>query len=375
MRIGVLNPVTTLPDARPAPSVRVALALGGGAARGLAHIGVIEVLDREGIPVDFIAGSSMGGLIGALRGSGLAAEDLTEVARSFRFPRWFLPGGILGWESLFPSAASRLAGTFEELSPRLAIAALDLEEGGQVVLHSGPLLPAVRATCAVPGILAPVRHDGRWLVDGAVVNVLPIDVAWMAGPDIVIAVRVGAPRSRRIPELGWRFTSLLSRLGGAIPNPATAKVSFEILTRAAEVLFERQTTLAVAMAAPEVLIEPQLGNLGLRDFHRLDAAVAAGRNAAEEAMPTIERLLRSRPGRSPAGARSVHLHFDPVCAMVINPARARASLSHGGAAFYFCSTNCRDCFARDPARYLGPGRLELAAAGKAGMIAARGTRL
>ena len=157
----------------------------------------------------------------------------------------------------------------------------------------------------------------------------------MASPDIVIAVRVGAPRSRPIPQLAWRFTSLLSRLGGAIPNPATAKVSFEILTRAAEVLFERQTTLSVAMAAPEVLVEPQLGNLGLRDFHRLDEAVAAGRKAAEAAMPIVERALRSPPHRPPTGRRSVTLHFDPVCAMVVNPARARASLSHEGVVFYF----------------------------------------
>jgi NTE family protein len=365
MNAGMLSQSPALSRERPIPSVQVALALGGGAARGLAHIGVIEILDREGIPVAFIAGSSMGGLIGALRASGLPAENLVEAARSFRFPRWFLPGGLIKWESLFPSATSLLAGTFEELSTPLAIAALDLEEGAQVILHRGPLLPAVRASCAVPGILAPVRLDGRWLVDGGVVNVLPVDVAWMADPEIVVAVRVGAPRARRMPQLEWRFTSLLSRLGGAVPNPATAKVAFEILTRAAEVLLERQTALTAAMADPEVLVEPRLGDLGLRDFHRLDEAVAAGRRAAEEVLPAIERLLKSPPQRAPGGTRCVNLYFDPVCSMVVNPTRARASLSHEGVVFYFCSPNCLDCFARDPARYCSPDRLAFASGNQA----------
>jgi NTE family protein len=331
--------------------------LGGGGARGLAHIGVIEVLARAGIPIHFIAGSSIGGLIGALRASGLKAEEMVAVARRFRFPRWFLPGGLLEWDSLFPSAPAHLAKAFEDLSPPLAIAALDLEEGTQVVLHQGPVLPAVRATCAVPGILPPVRLGGRWLVDGGVVNGLPIDVAWIANPDIVIAVRVGAPRQRRIPQLPWRLTSLVSRLGRFVPNPVTAKVSFEILTRTAEVVLERQTALIAAMADPEILIEPELGDLGLRDFQRLDEAVAAGRRAAAAALPGIEYLLASPSYRRAGRDRSVSLHFDPVCGMVVNPARARASGTHDGTTFFFCSPNCLDCFVREPARYPEQARL------------------
>lgn len=336
----------------PASGVRLALALGGGAARGLAHIGVLEVLEREGIQPGCIAGSSMGGLIGALSAAGLRASELTDVARSFRFPRWFVPGGILEWDALFPSAVPVLKGTFEQLATPLAITAVDLEAGSQVILHSGPLLPAVRATCTVPGVLAPVRLGGRWLVDGGLVNVLPVDVAWMGDPDIVVAVKVGAPRARRIPELNWRVTSFLSRLGGVFPNPATAKVSFEVLVRAAEIILERQTALAAAMTGPEVLIEPDLGAITLRDFHRLDDAVAAGRRAAEDALPELRRLLEAPPHRSPKGDRVFSLRFDPVCAMVISPGRARATLTHGAETYYFCSPNCRDCFQRDPDPYL-----------------------
>lgn len=347
-----INPRPSATSSHQRDGVRLALALGGGAARGLAHIGVLEVLEREGIQPAFIAGSSMGGLIGALSAAGLRAHEVREIAQSFQFPRWFLPGGIVEWDALFRSAVSVLSGSFEQLATPLAITAVDLEAGSQVILHCGRLLPAVRATCAVPGVLAPVKLDGRWLVDGGLINVLPVDVAWMVDPDVVVAVKVGASPARRIPELNWRVTSFLSRLGGFFPNPATAKVSFEVLMRAAEIILERQAALAAAMTGPEVLIEPELGSITLRDFHRLDEAVAAGRRAAEKALPEVTRLLESPPHLPPKAERVVSLRFDPVCAMVISPTRARATLMHKGEPYYFCSPNCADCFQRDPDHYL-----------------------
>jgi NTE family protein len=345
-------------------SPRIALALGGGAARGLAHIGVLEVFEREGVRADFIAGSSMGGLVGALHATGLPSRDVAALARSFRFPRWFLPGGVLEWSSLFASSVPVLGGTFEELEIPLAVTAVDLEAGMQAVIHSGPLLPAVQATCAVPGVIAPVRLGGRWLVDGGIMNVLPVDVAWMSNADVVVGVKVGAARERKVPQLDWRVTSLLSRLGGIVPNPATAKVTFETLVRAAEIMLDRQTALAAAMTAPELLIEPELGDMGLRDFQRLDDAVAAGRRAAEAALPGLARLLESSAAVPATGERVLTLRFDPVCAMVINPARARATATRGGRTYYFCSENCRECFERDPDAYLVGALLDLD--GKAG---------
>lgn len=342
-------------ESRPPGPPRLALALGGGAARGLAHIGVLEVFEREGIAIDFIAGSSMGGLIGALRATGLRSRDIVALARSFRFPRWFIPGGVLDWEALFASSVAPLSGTFEEAEIPLAVTAVDLEAGAQVVIHRGPLLPAVRATCTVPGVLAPVKLGGRWLVDGGLMNVLPVDVAWMSSPEFVVAVNVGGARERRIPRLDWRVTSLLSRLGGIVPNPATAKVAFEILVRAAEIMLERQTVLAAAMTAPELLIEPDLGDMGLRDFDRLDHAVAAGRSAAEAALAALTHLLESPPAVAVPAERVLSLRVDPVCAMVINPSRARATSTRGARTYYFCSENCRDCFDRDPTAYLGGG--------------------
>lgn len=335
----------------------LALALGGGGARGLAHIGVLQVLELEGIAPGFIAGTSVGGLVGALHASGLRSKDLIQIARSFRFPRWFLPGGVLAWGKIFPSAAEALPPTFEDLGTPLAVTAVDLEEGTQVVLHAGDLLPAVRATCALPGVLPPERIGGCWLVDGGVTNALPVDVAWMVDPDFVIAVRVGGPGTRRMPQLAWGMTRMLSRLGRIVPNPATATISFEILSRAAEIVLEHQTALSAAMTDPEVQIEPELGTMGLRDFDRLEDAVAAGRRAAEAALPALAALLASPRRQSTEASHPVSRRFDPVCAMAMHPMRARATAIHEEVPYYFCSANCRDRFLRDPARYLGSTKL------------------
>ncbi len=247
--------------------------LGGGGARALAHIGVLQVLELEGIKASFVAGSSMGGLLGALHASGLPSRSLLEIARHFRFPRWFLPGGVLSWARIFPSAAEALPARFEDLRTPLALTAVDIEEGSQVVLHTGGLLPAV----------------------------LPVDLAWMADPDLVVAVRVGGPRARRLPQLRWPATGILSRLGSFVPNPATAKMSFELLARAAEIILERQTALCAAMTDPEVLIEPELGDMGLRDFDRLDDAVAVGRRSGRAQPPLRSGVCDGDPPGTGSG--------------------------------------------------------------------------
>lgn len=327
---------------------QVAVVLGGGAARGLAHIGALEVLEDEGIRADFLVGSSMGGLIAALSAAGLRASAIRELARGFRFPSWFIPGGLVVWERIFRPAARLLDhARFESLERRLAVVAVDLEIGRPVVLHEGPVLPAIRATCAVPAVLAPVEIGGRWLVDGGLVSVLPVDVASMADPDVVVAIEVGAKSVRSLPWLasaGWG-------LGRILPNPLTARSSFEILVRAAEIALDRQNTLAAAMVGPEVLVRVDLGDIGLRDFHRVDDAAEAGRRAMHAALPALRAALASRPSsRAPIGRREVVLEFDPVCDMVVNARRAVATTERNGRTFYFCSTSCRDAFARAPAR-------------------------
>lgn len=334
---------------------RLALVLGGGAARGLAHIGALEVLEREAIEPEFFVGSSMGGVIAALAAAGLGATEIGTLARGFRFPYWFIPGGLVAWERIFRPAVPVLEeARFESLKRRLAVVATDLETGRRVVLDGGAVLSAVRATCAVPAVLPPVEIGGRWLVDGGLVSVLPVDVACMADPDVVLAIEVGAQRARRLPSLasaGWG-------LGRLFPNPLTARSSFEILVRAAEVALDRQNTLAAAMVGPQVLVRVDLGDFGLRDFHRLDEAVASGRRAMEDAMPELRAAIASPPSsRAAIGRREVALHLDPVCDMLVNPRRAVAKTERDGRTFYFCSSGCRDAFARDAnGRALGKDR-------------------
>jgi NTE family protein len=144
------------------------------------------VLEAEGIRPAFFAGTSIGGLVAALAARGVSAGQTLELARGFRFPRRFIPGRMLGWHEIFPTAVPLLEGlTFEDLGTPLAISAVDLQQGEEVVLHSGALLPAVRATCAVPGVVLPECIGGRFLIDWAVLNMLPVDLAWSWEPDVV----------------------------------------------------------------------------------------------------------------------------------------------------------------------------------------------
>jgi YHS domain-containing protein len=132
-----------------------------------------------------------------------------------------------------------------------------------------------------------------------------------------------------------------------LPNPLTAKSSFEILVRATEIALDRQSTLAAAMIAPEVLVRVDMGDIGLRDFHRLDDAVGAGRRAMEGALPALRAALESRPPpREPRARREFAPQVDPICDMVVDPRRAIALTDRHGRTIYFCSTGCRTLFAR-----------------------------
>jgi NTE family protein len=329
----------------------VALALGGGGARGLAHLGVLEVLEAEGIRPTFLAGTSIGGLVGALWASAIPAAEVVRMARDFRFPRRFVPGRVLTWEQIFPSAVPRLEGrSFEDLRTPLAVSAVDLLAGEEVMLHSGPLLPAIRATCAVPGVLPPERLGGRCLVDGGVMNVLPVDLAWSWEPEVVIAVNIVAS-PRQTVRLDSRYARIATALGRMVPNPLTAHLAYEIAMRAVEVALDRQRALAIAMTGPEVLIDVDLGDVSIGDFHRLDEVVEIGRQATRAALPRLRAALAAPPCITVHADGRFTLHIDPVCRMAISPGRARAQCERDGVTYYFCSANCRDSFARHADRY------------------------
>jgi NTE family protein len=333
----------------------VAFVLGGGGARGLAHIGVLEALEEEGIRADALSGTSIGGLVAALLAMGMSAVQIAELAHGFRLPRRFLPGRLLEWDEIFRPAVGLLDHrTFADLQRPLAVSAVDLLAAEEVVLQSGPLLPAVRATCAMPGVLVPEPLGDRQLVDGGVVNILPVDLAWLWDPGAIIAVNiVAAPRrAARVDSAYERFANALGRLA---PNPLTAHVACGVALRAVDVALERQRSLAVAMTSPDVLIDVDVGDVSIGDFHRLDEVIRCGRRAGQAAIPQVREALATAASSPRHLEPACPSHVDPVCHMVVSPGRARAVLERDGVAYYFCSTNCRDLFARHGARAVAGG--------------------
>lgn len=329
----------------------IAIALGGGGARGLAHLGVLEALQAEGIRPRLLAGTSMGGLVGALWAATGNTADVIAAARGFRLPGRFMPGRVLVWEKIFPSAVALLAGkTFDDLPIPLVVAAVDLVSGEEIALHSGPLLPAVRATCAVPGVFAPERIGSHCLVDGGVTNMLPVDLAWACDPDIVVAVNIVASPPCTV-SVDSRYSRVATALGRIVPNPMTAMYSYDIAMRSVEIALDRQRAMAVAMTGPEVLIDVDLTHVSITDFHRLDEIIDAGRRATQQALPRIRGAISMPPSIGEHSTADSLLHIDPVCRMTVSAGRSRASAERGGRVFYFCSMSCRDTFVLHGDRY------------------------
>lgn len=174
---------------------KIGLALGSGGARGFAHLGVIKVLQEEGIPIDMIAGSSMGALIGCFYGAGLNMETLNRFAISFK-RKYYLDFTVPKMGLIAGNRIEELIKLFthgkliEQLNIPIAVVATDLQTGEKVVFRDGPVADAVRASISIPGVFVPHRIDGRLLVDGGVVDRVPISVVKNMGADIVIAVDV-----------------------------------------------------------------------------------------------------------------------------------------------------------------------------------------
>ncbi len=275
---------------------RVGLALSGGGARGLAHIGLLKVLEREGVRVDYLAGTSMGGVIAAGYAAGLSPEYLEEEAlrmsRYSQLARLFdlsLPGGGLVEGKKVREYLARHLGerTFAELAIPLALVAVDLASGEEVVLTEGSVVDAVRATISLPGVFAPVRLDDRLLVDGGVLNNLPADVVRRMGAEVVIAVDVSIPLEAwpEVPHFEGRHLPLTQ-----VP------LTFQTLRRALGVMMAHMQARRLAESQPEVVIQPELdrGVTLLGGFNRAAEIIAAGERATRAALPRIRQALRPR---------------------------------------------------------------------------------
>jgi NTE family protein len=275
--------------AAPQPAAGVALALGGGSARGLAHIVVLEALDELGLKPVVIAGTSMGSICGALYAAGLSAAEIradfkSQLASRAAFARRVagkLGGGLASlWSLRSPSVIDNVT-LFEMILPDVlhcdfaalqlpfvAVAA-DLYAIEQVVLDRGPLIPALAASCALPAWARPVVIDGRVLIDGGYINPIPFDVVMDRGR-VTIAVDVTGDPQRRP--------------GGKVPNP------LEAMTGAAQLMFHSITREKLKSTAPDILIRPNVGSFGAFDFFRIDEILDAAAGCKDE----VKRQLAQR---------------------------------------------------------------------------------
>jgi len=266
-------------QSEPAERPRVGLALAGGFARGIAHIGVLRVLREAGIPIDCVAGTSVGALIGAGYCAGASLEEMQNIgsATSFAdFGRWTPSWLGLATNQRMEKYLARFASvkTFEELQTPLAVATTDINAGVSVYYSHGPLAPVIRASCAYPGLFVPIQYDGRTLVDGFLTAPVPMEGTLLLGADIIIAVYLEAGNV----EQPRTFTDVLSR-------------AFNILQRHSDLQWRTQA---------DIIIEPDVKPFVWDDFTKTPEMVAAGEAAALAALPEIRAALRGEKRNSAA---------------------------------------------------------------------------
>jgi len=258
---------------------RVGLALAGGFARGIAHIGVLRVLREAGIPIDCVAGTSVGALIGTAFCAGTSLEDMEATGRTTSFAdfgRWTPSWLGLATNQRMEKYVERLtaAKTFEELKTPLAISTSDINEGITVYYTSGSLAQPLRASCAYPALFVPIQYDGRTLVDGFLTAPVPVEGTLLLGADVVIAV-------------------YLDSGSDATPRTAAEVISrsFNIIQRHAEVAWRQQADL---------IIEPDVREYAWDDFSKTPELVSAGEAATIKLLPEIRALVNGETRDSAA---------------------------------------------------------------------------
>jgi NTE family protein len=256
----------------------IGLALGGGMARGTAHVGVLRVLERHGIPIDLIAGTSVGSLIGGAYAAGLTPDQIEELARRVR---WNDLGRVTVSKLGFYSNArteefirAKFPITeFEKLRIPFGAVATDIQSGKMIIFTEGSLPLAIRASCAMPIYYTPVEVNGRMMVDGGVVGHLPASVARMMGADFVIAVDVNS-QHRPIPPPTNMFTIMAQ--------------SLSVMGR---------HTVSYLYQDADIVIIPKIGHIRPDDLAKAPEMIAAGEEAAEQVIRKIkQKMMMEKPG-------------------------------------------------------------------------------
>lgn len=317
---------------------RIGLALGSGSARGLAHVGVIRAIEDAGIQIDCIAGTSMGALVGAVH----AAGKLNELENAFLDFDWkktasffdvVLPrSGLLDGAKVSELVRSHIhTNDIEALSIGFAAVASDLQSGSEVVICTGDIIEAVRASVSVPGIFTPVRRNGQILVDGGLVNPVPTSVARAMGADFIIAVDLNhqivngknlkpllptvanakkATRDAQLPP-GWKavYSQTMQNLKQkllAIDAPGRAQFArwlsteerlpsiFEVLLASINIMETSITQTRLHIDQPDIIIQPPLGHIRFLEFGRAEEIIAIGYEHTRQQLATLDQTLLSR---------------------------------------------------------------------------------
>jgi NTE family protein len=261
-------------QARPLPQKlpSIGIALGGGFARGLAHIGVLKVFEEEGIPIDFVAGTSVGSVIGAAYCSGISARELAEIAGLVRFKhfaRWTISRYGIASNDRMTSFLQKIlkVRTFDELKIPLAVAATDFVSGDGVVFTSGPLIDPVRASCAYPGMFLPVNIGGKLLVDGLLAHSVPTVPLREMGADRVLGVYLSAH---------W-------------VNLNGPRHVFDVVGQCFSIA--QQKMCGLWQSAADLVLTPDVRGFSYDGFERASELIAAGETVARAAVPNIKEWL------------------------------------------------------------------------------------
>lgn len=271
----VTPPVEPPPVVRPAPKPpRLGLALGGGAARGFAHIGVIQVLEENGIKVDLVAGTSAGSLVASLYASGKGGKEMQQLAETMdegAITDWSFPlRGLIRGEALARFIRDKTGGrNIDQMALPLGIVATDLSDGSSILFRSGDTGTAVRASSAVPAVFQPVRIGQREYVDGGLVSPVPVRFAMEMGAQLVVAVDITSPPEKDPP--GDAFRMLMQ--------------TFSIMSRSINTFELRDA---------DVVIRPRLDGVGSADFTARRRAVQAGREAALAMLPLLRQRIAEK---------------------------------------------------------------------------------
>ncbi|WP_417460850.1 patatin-like phospholipase family protein [Kordiimonas sp.] len=270
--------------------MRIGLALGGGAALGWAHIGVVRALEEEGIHADIVTGTSIGSIVGACVAADLL-DELEEIARDVTLKEMLLmsefgfkQGSLIGVRKIEKRLRDHFGLlTIEEMPKPFAAVAADLYTGERVVFDAGDVVTALRASSAVPGVLPPVATGRMLLADGGLVDPVPVQAARDLGADIIIAV-----------DLQGDYGARASRKGFEVHSDKAGKAPMKTARLGVFMLLRSLSRARLELDRPEHIISPAIGHIDVMDFRRADELIALGRHATKLALPEIIDDLEQR---------------------------------------------------------------------------------